>query len=74
MMQTAEVWVSDNRLRSGAAADGVTPVTVRQAAEMLLGAPDGQRCTVDAQGVNLQILRLPLEVGGRVKVNSLGAR
>ena len=66
--------MSDNRLRSASADDGVTPVTVRQAAEMLLGAPDGERCTVDAQGVNLQILRHMLEVGGRVKVNSLGAR
>ncbi len=74
MMQSADVWVSDNRLRSGAAADGVTPVTVRQAAERLLGAPDNERITVDAQGVNLQILRHMLEVGGRVKVNSLGAR
>lgn len=65
--------MSDNRLRSASADDGVTPVTVRQAAEMLLGAPDGERCTVDAQGVNLQILRHMLEVGGKVKVNRLGA-
>lgn len=63
--------MSDNRLRSGAADDGVTPVTVKQAAEMLLGAPDGERIIVDSQGVNLQILRHMLEVGGRVKVNRL---
>lgn len=38
---------------------------------MLLGAPDGERIIVDSQGVNLQILRHMLEVGGRVKVNRL---
>lgn len=65
--------MSDNRLRSASADDGITPVTVKQAAEMLLGAPDGERIIVDAQGVNLQILRHMLEVGGRVKVNRLGA-
>ena len=63
--------MSDNRLRSASADDGITPVTVKQAAEMLLGAPDGERIIVDAQGVNLQILRHMLEMGGRVKVNRL---
>lgn len=69
-MDAAEVWLQDARLRSGPAAADAEPLPVRKAAEMLLGAPEGERLTVDAHGVNLQILRHMLQVGGRVKVRS----
>lgn len=66
--QIAEVWVADNRLRSGPGQEGAPPVPVRDAATTLLGAPDHTRLTVEAHGVNLQILRHMLETGGRVRV------
>lgn len=68
--QVAEVWVEGNRLRSGPVPEPVEgpPVPVRDAATTLLGAPDYTRLTVEAHGVNLQILRHMLQVGGRLKV------
>lgn len=66
--QAAEVWVAENRLRSGPAPVDVEPLPVRDAAAALLGAPDCTRLTVDAHGVNLQILRHMLQVGGRLRV------
>lgn len=66
--QVAEVWMADNLLRSGPAPADAEPLPVRDVAGELLGAPDHTRFVVDAHGVNLQILRHMLQVGGRVKI------
>jgi hypothetical protein len=66
--QIAEVWVTDGRLRSGPAPEGVQALPVRDAAGALLAAPDCTRLVIDAHGVNLQILRHMLQTGGRVTV------
>lgn len=68
--QTAEVWVAENRLRSGPAPVDVEPLPVRDVAGSLLGAPDHTRFVVDARGFNLQILRHMLQQGGRLKIKS----
>ena len=66
--QVAEVWVMEQRLRTGPAPENVQPLPVRDAAGALLAAPDCTRLVVDAHGVNLQILRHMLQTGGRVKI------
>lgn len=66
--QVAEVWVVEQRLRTGPAPENVQPLPVRDVAGALLAAPDCTRLVVDAHGVNLQILRHMLQVGGRVKI------